>query len=286
VTYVVDPREDSKPARAVADHAYWLSRLRVRDRDASPEGTIDARSHAFGVGDPRVLPLDTEPGTLDGGSHGPLPYVSRARRWSRTPRTRKANRLDVRATNVATATVDVRRARLRCDVDVRIRSDGPLRIRLAGCGIVVTNECLARRSSIGSRNIGRIRLGRTRGRLLRLRVLPRRRTRRTFRYCVKRSRGRVIAVFSSRRRRGRVRLVASTARSHRSRRVGRGASTRRLARRFPRRRRIGRGLYRASPRSRRIFGTRRRRVTFVGVADRRLLRNRRALRRYLRLAGL
>jgi hypothetical protein len=194
--------------------------------------------------------------------------------------------LDVRAENLASATVDMRRARLRCDVDVRIRSDGPLRIRLAGCGRVITNSCLARRAPIGARNIGRIRLGRTRRRLRRLRVQPRRRTRRTYRYCVKRSRGRVVAVFSSRRRTGRVRLVTSTARSHRMRRVGRGVSTRRLVRRFPRRRRIGRRLFRASPRSRRIFGTRRGRVRFVGVADRRLLRNRRALRRYLRRAGL
>jgi hypothetical protein len=37
---------------------------------------------------------------------------------------------------------------------------------------------------------------------------------------------------------------------------------------------------------RRIFGTRRGRVRFVGVADRGLLANRRQLRRYLRRAGL
>jgi hypothetical protein len=63
-------------------------------------------------------------------------------------------------------------------------------------------------------------------------------------------------------------------------------STLRLRRRFPRERRLGRGLFRAGPRSRRIFGTRRGRVRFVAVAERRLLRNRRTLRRYLRRAGL
>jgi hypothetical protein len=93
-------------------------------------------------------------------------------------------------------------------------------------------------------------------------------------------------VFSSRSRRGRTRLVTSTARLHRKGRVGRGARFRTVARAFPRRQRIGRGLYRASRRSRRIVGVRRGRVRFVGVADRRLLRNRRALRRYLRRAGL
>jgi predicted esterase len=286
VTFVVDPGEDSASAHVVADHAYWLSGLRVRDRDAAPTGTIDARSRGFGVGDPPVKSLATRAGTLTGGSHGPLPYGSRRQDWGRAPRTRKANRLDVRASNVATATVDVRRAHVTCNVDVRITSDGPLRIRLARCGRIVSTGCLSRRSSIGPRNIGRIRLNRTRRRLLRLRVQPRRRTRRSFRYCVKRSRGRVVAVFSSRGRRGRARLVTSTARYHRMRRVGRGASVRRLARAFPHRVRIARGLYRARARSRRLFGTRRGRVRFVAVADRRLIARPKTLRRYLRRAGL
>jgi hypothetical protein len=45
-------------------------------------------------------------------------------------------------------------------------------------------------------------------------------------------------------------------------------------------------LHRLGAGSRRIVGTRRGKVRFVGVADRRLLRSPRALRRYLRLAGL
>jgi hypothetical protein len=283
VTFVVDRDDDDGSARVVADHAYWLSRIRLR---SGSKGTIDARSHGFGVGDAPVEPLATRAATLNGGSHGPLPYVSRSQSWGRAPRARKANRLDVRATNVASATVDVKRAHIRCDADVRISSDGPLTLRLRGCGRTVAAGCLARRSPVGPRGIGRIRLGRTRHRLQRLRVQPRRRTRRTFRYCVKRSRGRVVAVFSSRSRRGRVRLVTSTARRYRLRRVGPGAPSRRLGRAFPHRRRIGRRLYRASPRSRRLFGTRRGKVRFVAVADRRLLRRPKALRRYLRLAGL
>ena len=63
-------------------------------------------------------------------------------------------------------------------------------------------RCLARRSPIGPRNIGRIRLGYTRSRLLsRVRVQPERRTARTFRYCVTGRAGHVMAVFSSRSRR-------------------------------------------------------------------------------------
>jgi hypothetical protein len=143
-------------------------------------------------------------------------------------------------------------------------------------------SCLSRRLPIGRRNIGRVRVGYTRRRLLRLRVQPVRRTRRSYRYCVKRSKGRVTAVFS---RRGRVVLVTTTARSHGNRRVRPGRSARSL-RAYPRRRAFGRGLFRANPRSRRLIGVRRGRVRFIAVANRRLLRRPRTLRRYLRLAGV
>ena len=143
--------------------------------------------------------------------------------------------------------------------------------------------CLARRSPIGPRNIGRVRLGYSRAKMLR-RVKPRpiRRTRRAFRWCVKRSRGRVSAVFSQR---GRARLVITTALAHGNRGVRPGRSAR-LLRAYPSRRRIMRGVYRATPRSPRLVGVRRGRVRFTAVVDRRLLRRPRALRRYLRLAGV
>jgi len=80
--------------------------------------------------------------------------------------------------------------------------------------------------------------------------------------------------------------VLTTATTHRIRRVGRGVAVKRLLRRFPRAQRVSRSLYRAGPRSRRVFGVRAKRVRFVGVADLRLLRNRRALARYVRRAGL
>jgi hypothetical protein len=144
-------------------------------------------------------------------------------------------------------------------------------------------NCLARRSPIGPRNIGRVRLGYTRRRLLRLPVEPVRRTRRSFRYCVKGSAGRVSAVFG---RRGRVALVTTTARVHGNRRLRPGAPARALRRAYSRRRAIGRGLYRANRRSPRLIGVRRGRVRFFAVANRRLLRHPRALNRHLRLAGL
>ncbi|MCA1824984.1 MAG: hypothetical protein LC640_12135, partial [Frankia sp.] len=146
--------------------------------------------------------------------------------------------------------------------------------------------CLAGRAPIGRRSIGRVRLTRTRGQLLRrIGIRPRKRTRYSYRWCARGSHGRVAAVFSRRSGRGRAWLVVTTVRGHRARGVGRGVSVRRLQR-FPRARRLMRGIFLAGPHSRRLFGVRHGRVRFVAVADRRLLHHRRALRRYLRRAGV
>lgn len=152
-------------------------------------------------------------------------------------------------------------------------------------GMTGSRPCLSRRAPIGSRNIGRVRLGLTRRRLERIGVAPVRRTRFTYVYCVKGSRKRVVAVLSGARAAGRVRLVATTATEHRMRRVGPGVPSRRLAARFPRGRRLTGTLFRAGPASRRLFGTRRGRVRYVAVAGRSVLRDRGALRRHLRRAG-
>ena len=144
-------------------------------------------------------------------------------------------------------------------------------------------HCLAHRAPIGRFNIGRVRLGYTRARLV-LRVpAPRRRARRAWRWCVKRSRGSVRAAFN---RSGHLWLVATTARGHGNRGVHPGTSSRRFRRAYPHRSRIRRGLYRAGRHSRRLIGVRRGRVRFLAVASRRLIARPRRLRAYLRLAGL
>src|SRR4051812_37282030 len=83
-------------------------------------------------------------------------------------------------------------------------------------------SCLARRAPIGTRNVGRVRLGRTRRTLARLPGLSRR-TRHSLRFCVKGGVGSVRAAFS---RRGRALLVATTAPGHRRRRIHRGSRAR------------------------------------------------------------
>ena len=129
VSYVVDTREDSQPAQAVADHAYWVSGLTLRDAQAG-RGLFDARSGGFGVGDPPVLEVQTSQGTLQGGSHGPMPYQRRERRWGEAPEAARTPKLFLRAGNVAGATIDGDRARVGCAPNVYLAVDGPLDLRL------------------------------------------------------------------------------------------------------------------------------------------------------------
>jgi hypothetical protein len=147
----------------------------------------------------------------------------------------------------------------------------------------VSGGCLARRSPIGPRNIGRVRLRLTRRRLSGRVPTPVKTTRRSWRWCVKSGKGTVSAAFT---RKGRVALVATTARSHGNRGVRPGVKLSRVRRAYRRRRGLGRGLYRAGPRSPRLIGVRRGRVRYIAIASRKLIRNRKALRSYLRLAGV
>jgi beta-glucosidase len=144
------------------------------------------------------------------------------------------------------------------------------------------SACLSRRAPLGPRGVGRVRLRKARRALRRLPGL-RRRGRRTVRYCVRGGRGAVKAVLS---RRGRSRLVLTTAPGHRFRGLRPGLRFRLAPRAVSRDVVLGRGLYRVAPRSPRLFGVRRGRVRFIGVADRRLLGKPAALRAYVRRAGV
>jgi hypothetical protein len=142
VTFVVDPTTDSPRSAAVADHAFWLSGLRVRDASAR-RGTIDVRSEAFGVGDPKPTGVRTSGGTLNGGAHGPMAYERRDQDWGAAPPAAKADRLVVRATNISRAFVDARRAKVSCAPRLDLVSDGPIDLRIA-CPAPVTRHCAAR----------------------------------------------------------------------------------------------------------------------------------------------
>jgi len=135
VTYVVNPTMDFPRVGTVADHAYWLSGLRVRDRSGeAPRATVDVRSEGFGAGDPAALPTQRDAGTLPGGNLGTLTFARQAREWGPAPPEPRRDRLTIRATNLARVTIDPRRARVTCRAELEVDSDGPLIVELAGCG--------------------------------------------------------------------------------------------------------------------------------------------------------
>ena len=160
--------------------------------------------------------------------------------------------------------------------------DHPQRMRMGVAPNAVT--CLGSRSRARRRGLAGVAIGRRRKALEKSIVSPILRKRgRSTRWCVKNSRGHVTAAFT---RPQKVGLVLSTARGHGTKGVWAGRKASRLRRAFRNRKRIARGLYRAGPRSRLVVGTRRGKIAFVAVASRGVLKKRRTLRGYLRLAGV
>jgi dienelactone hydrolase len=132
VTYVRNAAIDFPRYRTTADHAYWVSRIRLRDE--AQLGTVDVRSQGFGVGDAPAR-TTTGDGRLTGGAFGPRAYTSRATTWGDAPRARIRDRLVVTTTNVASLVVDAGRARVTCGARITIRAAGspPPRVRLVNC---------------------------------------------------------------------------------------------------------------------------------------------------------
>jgi dienelactone hydrolase len=137
VTYLIDPSQDTTSDSA-ANHAYWISGLAVRT--AGSTGKIDAFSHAAGLGDPPTLSEALSAATLEGGSHGPLPYTRRTLAWGPTPAQPAEDRIGVNVKNVAAATIEPRRAGVNCEAKIEISSDGPFELTLAGCNRVIRAE--------------------------------------------------------------------------------------------------------------------------------------------------
>jgi hypothetical protein len=141
VTYVFAPGEDPK-ALSASDHAYWISGLKLADGQAS--GTVDARSHGFGAGDPPALPVAPSAGTLNGGSHGPLPYTRRTLAWGEAPAQARANEIDVTTTGLSALTISAPRAGIGCDAKVNLTSDVPVDVKLTGCDATPAQRCVKR----------------------------------------------------------------------------------------------------------------------------------------------
>jgi hypothetical protein len=131
VTFVIDPARDASKYGVIADHAYWISGLTVRQ--SGSEGQIDAISRGFGRGDPKPSGLQLGNGTLKGGNMGTLVYARNSQTWGPTPTAPTSDSIDITATNIATAAINVQRADVDCNVKLNITTDGPITVSLLGC---------------------------------------------------------------------------------------------------------------------------------------------------------
>jgi dienelactone hydrolase len=134
VTYVVNPTMDFAKRKTVANHAYWLSGLKLRDsQGAAPLGRVDAVSHGFGVTDPEPGPTQTGAGTLPPGNLGSFAYTERRKEWGPPGSESRSDQLTIDAENLRSITVAPKRAKLDCHAKLGVTTDGPVTVKLAGC---------------------------------------------------------------------------------------------------------------------------------------------------------
>jgi hypothetical protein len=134
VSYVVNPTMDFADRDTVANHAYWLSGLKLRDATGNaPLGLLDAVSSGFGKRDPVPSSTETGSGTLTGGNAGPLAYTEQRKVWGPVGKAPKADTLTITATNLSRIVVHPQRAKLDCRAKLDVTTDGPLVVKVAGC---------------------------------------------------------------------------------------------------------------------------------------------------------
>ncbi len=132
VTYVLKPAEDEARVQVIADKAYWLSDMRLRD-ESLQSGTVDAVTEGLGQAPATPLAMTQSLGLFSGGHHEPAPYTRRVYDWAEAPGQQAADRLHLSVTNIAQLTVHPQRAGLTCSAELLVDSDGPIDVQLAGC---------------------------------------------------------------------------------------------------------------------------------------------------------
>lgn len=130
IRYVLAPEEDEARVGMIADKAYWLSDLRLREPGS---GQIAAHSEGFGLRGPDPVDAVRSFGVLSGGYHEPAPYQRHVREWAPPTAQPVRNRLIIEASNIASVTIHPQRARLSCGAELDIVSDGEMVVNFAGC---------------------------------------------------------------------------------------------------------------------------------------------------------
>ncbi len=130
VTYVRNPLMDDPGSGLVADKAYWLSGIRSRDGEL---GAIDVVTEGKGVSDAPTPAKQFEIG-VNRGSFSPVnPYMREWRHPGAPVASPARNVLVIRSANVGALTVDPARAGVDCSAELKVATDGPLTVSLAGC---------------------------------------------------------------------------------------------------------------------------------------------------------
>ncbi len=129
VTYTRMPSNDFPEIGLVHNRAYWLSDIELRDESAVlARGVIDAVSLGFGKSD-SASTLNASAG-VDAENR---PYLETQRDWEAPRPVLVENRILVNAVNIRSITIDPVLARVDCNVQLDVISDGPINIRLIGC---------------------------------------------------------------------------------------------------------------------------------------------------------
>lgn len=132
VSYVLKPTEDFARSNVVASGAYWLSGLTLKNA-ALGQGSIDVISSGFGRADPVVIPTVQSNGSYSGGYLEPTAFTRRLIEWQPAAAAPVQDKLVIKASNIATVTIDPVRARVSCRAAMQIDSDVPLTVTLKGC---------------------------------------------------------------------------------------------------------------------------------------------------------
>jgi hypothetical protein len=163
VTYVLNGSWNDPANSLNADHAYWMSGLTLRDPDATPPiGRIDAFSHGLGLEDHTAQPTQRSTGALPAfGGPAQLPYISQSRAWNTATQVPASDQLDITATNIATVTIDARRAGLTCHPHITLHSSTPLKVSFTNCPSA-SRRCPPATGHVTGATLGLVRLGMTR----------------------------------------------------------------------------------------------------------------------------
>ena len=142
VTYVLDAARNHAKIGVVGDRAYWVYRLKLRDPSANgagndPGGQIDAISRGSNFGDPIPSSTMYGVGSVPNGNLGTLTFTKQAKTWGAPIGAMRGDEIDLTATNIKSLSINVSRARVDCNVNLKITSDGPIAVTLPGCNRVV-----------------------------------------------------------------------------------------------------------------------------------------------------